>query len=386
MPFLTECMFCHHQTQVPDHALGASGRCPKCANYFTVVPVPNLPRAARPGSVRLSAAPSGGASVQTLPAPSPSPVSVEPAATAVPLPVPVPAVFASPCEAEIPLEGRKWIEPVGVVALLLGAAALICAAVSWLCVWVIPASVLAVFAGLMGMMLAKTFGRHRLLTPVAGSGLGVLILLTALVLPGLLGPAYRSYRERDTYDPGAIRAVPLARRLADDTLPSPDWIDADRFALQQGRLRIQVASLVVGPVEPPGKAKKKDKPKEKPPEFLVLRLRVNQIEGTSEFAADPLNWSSPRNEKPFLTLTDSTGKVYAPRTVPGVRTAEEVRKSSLFPVTVVEEVFAFEPPPASVESLRLEVPVSAWGGAGVFRFTVPNTMVIRQPAAPVRGG
>jgi hypothetical protein len=300
--------------------------------------------------------------------------------------LPAPPPFVPPDAAASALEGRKWIEPVGLLALLLGAAALFCAAVSPLCVCVIPASILAVLAGLMGAALVKTFERHRMLTPIAGISLGTLVVVTASVLPSLLGPAYRSYRERDTYDPMTIRAVPLAGRGNDEVPSSPEWVEADRFALQQGRLRIHVASLVVGPVVPPDKVKKNDKPKEKPPEFLVLRLRVNHIERTNDFTADPLTWTGSHGQKPLLALLDNAGKAYAPRALPGIRTADEVRKSSLFPVAVVEEIYGFEPPPANVESLRLEVPASAWGGTGVFRFTVPNTMILRQPFVPARGG
>ncbi len=48
MSFLAECLFCNHQAQVPDRALGASGRCPKCRNWYTLVPTPNPPRATSP--------------------------------------------------------------------------------------------------------------------------------------------------------------------------------------------------------------------------------------------------------------------------------------------------------------------------------------------------
>src|SRR5262245_28407642 len=39
MPFLAQCCFCNHQVEAPDRALGASGKCPKCGEHFTVVPV-----------------------------------------------------------------------------------------------------------------------------------------------------------------------------------------------------------------------------------------------------------------------------------------------------------------------------------------------------------
>src|SRR5438132_10532078 len=38
MPFQARCLFCGQQVRVPDHALGASGCCPKCSNFFTLAP------------------------------------------------------------------------------------------------------------------------------------------------------------------------------------------------------------------------------------------------------------------------------------------------------------------------------------------------------------
>src|SRR5712692_8190564 len=38
MPFQTQCLFCGQKVKVPDHALGTSGRCPKCHNFFTLAP------------------------------------------------------------------------------------------------------------------------------------------------------------------------------------------------------------------------------------------------------------------------------------------------------------------------------------------------------------
>jgi hypothetical protein len=47
MAFQAECVFCGYQVQVPDRALGASGRCPKCSSFFTLAPL-SEPRAPGP--------------------------------------------------------------------------------------------------------------------------------------------------------------------------------------------------------------------------------------------------------------------------------------------------------------------------------------------------
>src|SRR5262249_39612767 len=161
-------------------------------------------------------------------------------------------------------------------------------------------------------------------------------------------------------------------------LGGPDWVDASKAALQQGRLRVQVVAVTVGPLPPRDGSKKKLNPEE----YLVIRLRANKVEGSREFRTDPMQWPGRTGEKVSPTLTDNTGKVYQERNV--LDDTEVVGKSSIFPVSVIDEVFVFEPPPPGLDSLRLEIPASLWGGSDTFRFTIPNSMISRQPAVPVR--
>ena len=39
MPFVTACTFCPQRLTVPNQAMGACVRCPKCGNHFTVAPM-----------------------------------------------------------------------------------------------------------------------------------------------------------------------------------------------------------------------------------------------------------------------------------------------------------------------------------------------------------
>jgi DNA-directed RNA polymerase subunit RPC12/RpoP len=38
MPFVVQCPYCKMRARVPDRALGASGKCARCASSFTLVP------------------------------------------------------------------------------------------------------------------------------------------------------------------------------------------------------------------------------------------------------------------------------------------------------------------------------------------------------------
>jgi hypothetical protein len=280
---------------------------------------------------------------------------------------------------EVPFT-RRLIHPAGAAALLLAGAALLCAAVQALCFLVLPLAILAFLIGAIGTFVAWPKGGMRLGFVSAGTVVAIAVLGTALLAPGLLGPLYHAYRQKDDEDLTKIRAVPLPGRPASDDLEGPDGVDASRAALQQGRLRVQVAAVTVGPLPPADGSKKKANPDE----FLVIRLRANRVEGGKEFAADPARWPGHQGARPRPTLTDNTGKAYREGSV--LSDPENVGKSTLFPVAVVDEAFAFEPPAAGVGQLRLEVPAELWGGSGVFCFTIPNTMISRQPVNPARPG
>ena len=50
-------------------------------------------------------------------------------------------------------------------------------------------------------------------------------------------------------------------------------------------------------------------------------------------------------------------------------------KGHLTPGRTVDEVLGFPVPAAKAESLRLELPASAFGETGEFRFRIPRSMI-----------
>jgi hypothetical protein len=393
MPFLAQCVFCNHQVQVPDAALGASGRCPKCSNFFTLAPATNLPpvkeslfaRGKGPPPVAPElAVPSAVTEALAQPALRPRLLATAPAQAGAPAPAPLEIVGADLG----PQKPRSWLEPLGLAALLLTGAALLCATVPrpWtlnetLCVVVMPAGVLGLLAGLAGLARSLTSGRFHVLAAAAGAAAAAALLLVAWQVPAALGPDYLAFRAQGAVNTNAVRVIPLSGRSADIEGLSPDWVDASRAALQQGPVRLEVASVTVGPLESHAGGKKKG-PVEK---YLVVRLRAHRVDGAADFAAQQAEagrTSVPRSERPAISLTDNTGKGYPEQALaPGRDGSGETRQSSIFPVAVADEVYVFEPPPAGVESLRLEVPAAAWGGTATFRFTIPSAMIRPAPAA-----
>jgi hypothetical protein len=288
-------------------------------------------------------------------------------------------ITASP---DAPPATPRWLDPVGAVALFLGGAALLCASAHPLGRFVVPLSLVSLLAGLVGLVLASTSGKTRLLLPGAGTAVGGIVLFIALLFPALLGPIYRASRDRNPIDPAAIRPVPLPGRTPASVPDDAGWADASRVVLHQGRVRLQVTKVSVGPLETPSTSKKKGKPEE----YLVIHLRTHRVEDPGELAANRGKRPELHKEAPRPILKDESGKVYATKEVLAMDAAEEVRKSSLFPVTMANELFVFEPPAAGLTSLRLEVPAAAWGGPGVFRFAIPSTMIQREPVGRHRVG
>jgi hypothetical protein len=381
MPFQAQCVFCGHQMRVPDHAYGASGRCPKCTCSFTLVPAESAnARPARGPGFRRRAAPKKSAVLPASPIqsdPRPAPVAA-PASFPVPAPIAQAAILSEDdysLPEERPPVGPHWIDPVGFVALVAGGAALWCSSTARLSGFVIPLSVVAALVGLAGLLLAP--GRVRLLIPVTGTALGGLVFLIAVFSPDLLGPVYRFSRQRDTTDPTAVRVVPLPGKGNEAIPTDPEWVDASRAALQQGRMRVQV----IGATIVSGKAKSSAETKGPTEPSLLLRLRTQRVQSGSELAEK----SPPRREPLRPRLTDGTGKAYQQRDSQEVG-ATNPRKEGLFPVAYQDEVFVFEAPAEGLGSLRLEIPADAWGGKGALRFTIPSALIRSERAGSVGPG
>lgn len=352
MPFLARCVFCGQQMRVPDHALGASMCCPKCSNFFTLAPENEASRRAPPAGPTQTAEP-------------------RPSVTTCPLPKVGLVVPAAAPQPEL-----RGIDPLGLGALFLGGAALLCASVSSLCSLVLPLSGVGLLVGLAALLGTKSPSRPLL--PAAAAAVGGLVLLTAWFFPNLLGPRYLASRGRATVDTTTIRVLPAPGGSPIAGPLNPDWVDASQAVLQQGPLQVQVLSASIRSV----KAKPSASKTSPPAEYLSIRLRMQRAEAASEFAANRSQMASPRFEQLRPTLTDKNGKVYQVRDVQEVTAADNKRKSALFPVSVQDEVFVFEAPTGGAEDLRLEVPVEALGGKGAFRFTIPGSMIEDKRFSP----
>src|SRR5262249_37867535 len=224
MPFQAQCLFCGQKVKVPDRALGTSGRCPKCGNFFTLVPggeeAPALEKAGPLGR-RL-------AKTATKTPRPPTVAPANPVAAAIPS-----RTSMCPDSTEETEQTHPWIEPIGLCALLLSGAALLCAASPASAKLVFWLSLLALLVGLVGLLRALLTGSLRLAMPIAAVAASGSVFLISFCAPSFLGPIYAASREGETIDPTVIRVVPIPGKAGVGSTGS-EWVDASQAALQQG--------------------------------------------------------------------------------------------------------------------------------------------------------
>lgn len=378
MPIESECLSCQHRLRLPDRANGESVQCPHCFQYFVATPAQPLRKArivppsrpAPPPDPIHDTAPQaeGRATVPENPPLAPHLVDG---------PDPSPLDMIEPTERDP--EERAWVDPIGLGAILFVVAALVAAQFTVVGFLVIPLGLLALLIGGAALLLAPDGGKSRFLGWVATSLAGISVF-AAVFIPTLLGPTYEAWREADAPDPTEIRVVPLPRFAEDDDLDDPEWVDASRAALRQGNIVIQVESVEQVTPRPA-------EPQAPPPipadPYLRIRLRVQRVGDGAEFGSE--TWVGPNAliTLPQPTLTDSDGNtLQAIALDSNADDPRMVRKSTVFPVALSRPEFAFDLPPPGVEFLRLELPVEAWGGIGAFRFTLPGEMIRPEPVMP----
>jgi hypothetical protein len=166
---------------------------------------------------------------------------------------------------------------------------------------------------------------------------------------------------------------PAGRELVGASEPFPlepedAWTDASRYALQAGygRLQLHRAAVEKNPVK--GAETNADP-------VLVVRARVQHIGPRGRVRFRVWTGGDGSASKPTARLTDDKGVVYACRdTGPdlprGYVTAAEIR-----PHESADTLFLFDPPPASVQSLRLELSGTGIGAPGTLRLEIPRKML-----------
>jgi hypothetical protein len=288
-----------------------------------------------------------------------------------------PVLPAAPPD-DTPLRFRDRVHPAGLAACLLAGAGLLCAAFSQTAFLTWPLGAVGLLVGLAGVLLTLGGRPALLLFPAAGAVVSGGVLVAALAAPGLLGPRYEASRQQSAYDPEAVQVVPLSLDPAGaQNLEVDGWVDASRAAIQQGAVRVQVTGAAVGPVRLVA-----PRPKFTKDQHLTIGVRVQHLGhgGPIEYE----HWGLPAVRKAPPPTLEVAGLKVSPVELEPEQPVGRTDMVRLFPGKAVEDVLIFRAVSAT-SPLRLELPAEAWGGQGVFRFTIPASMVTHRPAPRVGG-
>lgn len=214
-----------------------------------------------------------------------------------------------------------------------------------------PLAVASLLLGLWGVWAAVR-GQARARYAVLVTGLAAAVAAVAFGVPGRIGlgaPEAPAWAEAD------VQVVPFPQFAADPAVWAAEWVDACKAALQQGPVRVAVLDVRVGGLGP----------------NLVVRLRLSRTPGLDR-PGESADWDPAQS----AALWDAAGARYDQVSVvvrpPAGSAAARGHKADPGEASDDGTVVALEfPRPPRPGPLRLELPASAWGGRGQFRFTIP---------------
>jgi hypothetical protein len=375
MAFVARCSFCHLiLREVPEHRLGTSVECPRCANSFTLAPATDAVAVASRGTQADPPDPPPPAAAEKPSSPPKAALTTSPR-TRPPLPdsrVETETSLLEKPEAEEPPAppAARFTNYPGLASFLLGCFAFLVGGVLSAGLATLTLGLLGLLLGVLGLFFAWLIPTRRVL-PAAGIAVSLPALLLPLVWPGLLGflplggPARPTNRGGDAAM--SLSGVGGLRRATEgETL----WVDAGRNALHHGDVRLRVTSAVVGqtsfePVQ--GKPPPGDR-------CLVVGLRITNAGIMRKLTYKGWAGGNPAAEPPVLR--DDKGKSYAPKTFgTGWVVKGSAPSATIPPEKSHDDLLVFEAPPPGVAYLRLELPAAAVGAEGRLRMEIPRQMI-----------
>jgi hypothetical protein len=385
MPFVTACSFCPNKIKVPDQSLGASLRCSKCGNYFTVAPAPpepiknprrpaavpshkTAPAEAPPPPVDLPwwvAPPPGAASPPVRSESSAPPPETDPAPVcSQPLALPsAPALLfpepPSPATSALP----GWINAWGVAAFVLTALALLFAAFALPRFLTLSLTGLGLLAALAGVVAAWDNWQIKdgIWLTVAGGGSGLLLLL-ALFAPDWLNDRWG--RDFVVPEPDLNEQMMVSRDNNADVkkLDGGDRVNAETYAIRQGDIVVRVESARVDRM--PGQ----DQP------VLLIALHIANVGYLHN-----VTYRGQASGEQRVLVRDSRGTELQRRDLGDrAKKAGQAGTVSVLPTHETKDLLVVEAPWAGTAHVDVDLPAAAWGRQGVCKFTLPATFIVRR--------
>jgi hypothetical protein len=403
MPFTAGCSFCPYTLTVPDRAMGACVRCPKCGNYFTVAPTHSTP-AAKTNH--------GTAQPNHLPAPAPvptppAPKTPAPAAPTLPAEGDVPWWITSPpqpvaaapptqpepeAEPEIyspqPLDPKPvllppaplltipepppppepsslppWINVWGVLAFTLAAAAMLFAAFSLPRYLALSLAGLGVLLGLVGAVVPRDEWKLKDAVWLAlGGGFCASLLLLGFTHPEWFNNRWGRDFEVQGPDENAKYEVSLDNETEIKELKGNEPVDASKHAIRQGVLLIRLEKAEVKRIGKSGTT------------VLLVTLHLENV--GQRYIVDYRGQGGGELE---IIARDSLGKTLQRRELGSeAEKLGQIRGAVILPTHSVKDRIAVEAPWPGTAHVEIDIPSSAWGREGVCQFTIPNQWIRRE--------
>jgi hypothetical protein len=366
MSFIAECTFCQGKIRVPEHAIGLSVPCPRCGNSFTLAAERKEPE--RPPVGRVKRRKKKKAPLAGMEGPR-TPAVLDPNARLAQGDEPVPESYVNQAlraEQLGPLGPGGMLAPsqrvtfAGMTAFLCGSLALMSVQFSFLDFTTVPLCAVGLLAGLAGVLMHGKRPWSGLAPAWGGVALSAGVLLIIHFFPSLLALPPKVQPVAADTGPVAVVATKNKDKKAVQIRPiTPvQWPSARRAAVQQGPVRVRVTKVENGSG---GR--------------LLITVRLINAAGGTRLMYN--SWSLPRTrpaERP--RLRDDKGHTYRiqdidpHRPVPG-----QVRQLPLRPGKPKTDVLVFDAPTGPVSYLRLELPTTAFGQAGLIRLEIPGSMV-----------
>lgn len=261
--------------------------------------------------------------------------------------------------------------PLVAVALCVGAAGLACASVPSLNLAPKPLGLFSLVLGAAAWAGARKRRQSVGVLLPAALVVGVLVVLFA----GSWGDwkeafsrPSRAARERTVVVPTGTQGMEAFARAE-----STEWLDVAKGALENNGVRVRVTSVNLAPA----RYRVGGKEQRTPAKRLLVTVRM-----TGEHLVRLANyesWADPTREaaRHEPRLVDDRERSYRRVSFgPGAELAGSSGDTFMTPGKPVVDVVAFEAPPLDgVDYLRLELPASAFGGAGALRFQIPKSAI-----------
>jgi hypothetical protein len=275
---------------------------------------------------------------------------------------------------QVNVSQSKTAHSLGIGAMVLGIVGLLTVCFPFIS---LPLSGLGFLLGAFGLGMAIMRKGTGIGFSIAGAAISGVIFLPSLLFWTTLAGAVKSASDEfanKLQQAEQTNQTPLGGTPSETAAEDGDaaeWADASE-GVRQGDIEVRVTSVKIDHVELKDftdDARSKGK-------LAIIELAIANRGQTKKLQYESWSGSASFLPENVATLSDSFDNRYqritfgALTSVPG-----QLTKESVYPGKSVADLLIFEPPIATAEFLKLELPAGAFGGTGMLRLKIPRSMI-----------